>query len=93
MEGGGAPRPIASDVPCPSEVLLDEERKAALREAIDALPEGMRAALLLVDLEECSVAEAAVALGIPPRTVESRLFHARRRLRDHLVAGAVARPA
>ncbi len=93
VEGGWAPRPIASDVPCPSEVLLDEERKAALREAIDALPDGMRAALLLVDLEECSVAEAAVALGIPPRTVESRLFHARRRLRDHLVAGAVARPA
>lgn len=92
VEGGWAPRPIASDVPCPSEVLLDEERKAALRGAIDALPDGMRAALLLVDLEECSVAEAAGILGIPPRTVESRLFHARRRLRDRLVSSVMAHP-
>lgn len=90
FEGGAPVRPIASDVPCPSEALLDEERRAALRDAIDGLPDGMRAALLLVDLEECSVAEAAGILGIPPRTVESRLFHARRRLRERLVPREVA---
>jgi RNA polymerase sigma-70 factor (ECF subfamily) len=75
---------LPSNVPAPVDAILDTERKAAVRDAIDSLPEAMRAALLLVDMEDCSMAEASSILGIPARTVESRLFLGRRRLRDRL---------
>ncbi len=52
------------------------EIEAALR----ALPEGFRAAILLVDVQELSYEEAAAALGCPVGTVQSRLFRGRRLL-------------
>jgi len=56
----------------------------ALRTAIAELPGPQRAALALFYLEEMSVAEIAVALGLPGGTVKTRLMHARRLLRDKL---------
>lgn len=63
------------------------------RAAIAQLPDDQRHVLLLVDLEECSYAEAATILGIPIGTVMSRLSRARARLRGILdAAGALTRP-
>ena len=53
-----------------------------LADAIDSLPEGDRAALLLFALEELGYAEIAIALEIPVGTVRSRISRARRRLRE-----------
>ena len=53
-----------------------------LADAIDALPEGDRAALLLFALEEIGYAEIAIALEIPVGTVRSRISRARRKLRE-----------
>jgi RNA polymerase sigma-70 factor (ECF subfamily) len=53
-----------------------------LVDAIDALPEGDRAALLLFALEELGYAEIAIALEIPVGTVRSRISRARRKLRE-----------
>ena len=36
------------------------------------------------NIEEMSVAEVAVALGVPAGTVKTRLMHARQKLRDVL---------
>jgi RNA polymerase sigma-70 factor (ECF subfamily) len=47
---------------------------------IDALPEGFRAVLVLVDLDEHSYREAATELGVPVGTVMSRLHRGRRLL-------------
>jgi RNA polymerase sigma factor (sigma-70 family) len=58
----------------------------ALHGAIAALPEGERAVLELVALDELSLAEAAEALGIRPVAARVRLHRARRRLRDALPA-------
>lgn len=55
-----------------------------VRAAIDRLPLGQREVLALVDLEECSYAEAAEILQIPIGTVMSRLCRARGNLRDSL---------
>lgn len=68
----------------PPDQLVEAELKEAVRQAIAALPEAMREALVLVEFEDRSVRETAEILDIPPRTVESRLFHARRLLRDRL---------
>ena len=51
-------------------------------DAIDALPEGDRVALLLFALEELGYAEIATALEIPVGTVRSRISRARRKLRE-----------
>ena len=47
---------------------------------LDSLPEGFRAVLVLVDLEERSYREAATVLGVPVGTVMSRLHRGRRLL-------------
>jgi RNA polymerase sigma-70 factor, ECF subfamily len=58
---------------------------ARLIEAIDALPEDFREALILSDLADLNYAEIAEVLEIPAGTVKSRLFRARRQLRDALL--------
>ena len=49
-------------------------------EALGKLPEGFRAAVLLVDVEELSYEEAAGVLACPVGTLRSRLARARRML-------------
>jgi RNA polymerase sigma-70 factor (ECF subfamily) len=66
------------------EQMTDEDILAAL----DRVPTGFRAAILLVDVEEFSYREAAGILSIPIGTVMSRLNRGRRLLREHLAAAA-----
>lgn len=54
--------------------------------AIEQLPDDARQTLLLREVEGLSYAEIAECLGVPKGTVMSRLHHARRRVRDLLVA-------
>jgi RNA polymerase sigma-70 factor (ECF subfamily) len=73
------------------EVRIDARIDAAARvrrlyAAMDRLPEGERAVLELVALDDLSVAEAAAAIGIRPAAARVRLFRARRKLRDELEA-------
>lgn len=53
-------------------------------EALRSLPDGMRAAFLLYEVQQLSVPEVAAVLRVPQGTVKSRLFHARERLRARL---------
>jgi RNA polymerase sigma-70 factor (ECF subfamily) len=53
---------------------------ASTRRKLDALPEGFRAALVIVDLEQRSYRDAARQLGVPVGTVMSRLHRARKLL-------------
>jgi RNA polymerase sigma-70 factor, ECF subfamily len=70
---------------------------AEVEAAFARLPEGFQAILLLVDVEELTYEEAAVALSCPVGTVRSRLFRARKllaaALEDHARrAGYPGRP-
>ncbi|MFI6248586.1 RNA polymerase sigma factor [Streptomyces sp. NPDC051016] len=71
----------------PDDVVRLEERidaEAAARhhlEALAGLPEGERAVLELVYVDQLTVAEAAVALGIRPVAARVRLHRARKALR------------
>ena len=58
-----------------------------LREALAQLSEDHRDTFVLHYVQQLSVPEVAEVLGVPPGTVQSRLFHARRRLRDLLRDG------
>ena len=59
------------------DALPDSETKAAL----DALPEGFRAAVYYADVQGYTFAETAAILGIPHGTVMSRVSRGRQRLR------------
>lgn len=55
-----------------------------LRQALAQLPLEQREAFHLYHVQELSIVEVAVVLDVPAGTVKSRLFHARRRLRELL---------
>lgn len=57
-----------------------------LRAAINELPSDIRETLILVGLEEQSYEDAARILNVPVGTVKSRMFRARKLLRDTLTA-------
>jgi RNA polymerase sigma-70 factor (ECF subfamily) len=70
--------------PAPNEAALAAERAAAIRAAVKNLPEDLRAAIVLCEWEERSIAEAAAILETTPKAVESRLYRARGILRERL---------
>jgi RNA polymerase sigma-70 factor, ECF subfamily len=70
--------------PTTEEELIAEERAARLWVAIDALPDKLRLPIVLAAIEGHGVADVATLLGIPPGTVKSRLFEARKRLQELL---------
>ena len=70
---------------------LDPERDSYRRElasrleaALDSIPLKLRVAFILCEVEGLTAAQAAAVAGIPAATVRTRLFHARRQLRDLL---------
>ena len=65
-------------------VLEREELRAAVRAAIDKLPEAYRIVLQLRDIEELSTAETAEILGVTSNVVKIRLHRARQALRTLL---------
>lgn len=75
---------LPANAPPPSEAALAGERARAVRTAVRKLPEDLRAAIVLCEWEEQSVAEAAKILEATPKAVESRLYRARQLLRERL---------
>ena len=63
------------------------------RRTLDALPEGFRAAVVLVDLEQRTYLDAAQALGVPVGTVMSRLHRGRKLLAEAMTEKAATEKA
>lgn len=66
-----------SDTETPDAVLASKEIAAAVNAALDALPEELRQAIILRELEGLSYEDIAKALDCPIGTVRSRIFRAR----------------
>ena len=66
--------------PDPRDRLAESETALVVTEALAALPEDQRLAIVLVDLQSLSVDEAAQVLGVPAGTVKSRCSRGRARL-------------
>jgi RNA polymerase sigma factor (sigma-70 family) len=78
-----APETEAADG-APNANLLVVEKIAAVRHAVDALPEPLKTATLLCEYEDLSLAEAAAAAGCSAKAIETRLYRARSLLRQAL---------
>jgi RNA polymerase sigma-70 factor (ECF subfamily) len=68
----------------PDDQLLTAEAREEMDRAIAELPETLRAAFVLRDIQGLSGAETAEVLGITVQAVKNRLHRARLRLRDRL---------
>lgn len=67
-----------------SEHAAKTERVKIVQQAIMKLPEDLRAAVLLRDIEQLSYDEVARILDVPLGTVKSRVHRARELLKNHL---------
>jgi RNA polymerase sigma-70 factor (ECF subfamily) len=74
----------AAEVPSPEELALSAQRSEQLWAAIDGLSEKLRMVVVLASIQGHDLVEVASALGIPEGTVKSRLFEARRLIREQL---------
>ena len=68
----------------PERAALRSETRRLLESRIDQLPDAFRTVFVLRAVEEMTVEEIAVVLGIPEATVRTRFFRARGMLRESL---------
>ena len=78
----------ASSAPSPEALLVAQANRDAVREGLSRLAVPHREILLLCEVEEMSYEEIAQVLTIPIGTVMSRLYRARKALRE-VLAGKV----
>jgi len=70
-------RLAVKDIGTPESELLSKQMVIAVNEAVDALPEELRQAITLREMEGMSYEEIAEAMDCPIGTVRSRIFRAR----------------
>src|SRR5690606_7713450 len=79
------------DTETPEALVMTDEIRATVNSAIEALPEDLRTAIVLRELEGLSYEEIAATMDCPVGTVRSRIFRAReaidRRLREVFEGG------
>lgn len=68
----------------PEAILMGREQNVEIRDALMRLPFKLRSVFVMKELEDYSYRDIGKMLGIPVRTVESRLLRARRLLRENL---------
>ena len=72
------------DSETPEGLVLTDEIRSIVNAAIDALPEDLRTAIMLRELEGLSYEEIAAAMECPVGTVRSRIFRAREAIDQRL---------
>lgn len=72
------------DYATPERLLLKDEIEKTVFDVIDQLPEDLRTAITLRELEGLSYEEIAEAMGCPIGTVRSRIFRAREAIQNKL---------
>jgi RNA polymerase sigma-70 factor (ECF subfamily) len=78
----------ASTDPGPMAALEQRDRVTLLRHALAQLPDTLRTAVLMRDIQEMSYQEIADKLGLPEGTVKSRINRGRTELARHVKQGA-----
>ena len=81
---GHASGELLRDINTPESLLLSKEIGATVNAAIEALPEELRSAIQLRELEGMSYEEIAKLMDCPIGTVRSRIFRAREAIAERL---------
>ena len=90
-EGVSEPREFADWSKNPEQVLLSDEMRRAMDEAIASLSETLKSVFVLRDVNGLSTSQTAEVLGLSEEAVKSRLLRARLALRERLAAYMVER--
>lgn len=77
---------IPDNAPTPFTCASQFELLSKMEEALQGLPEPFREAVVLCDLQQLSYESAAEVLGVPVKTVSSRLARGRDALREAMAA-------
>jgi RNA polymerase sigma-70 factor (ECF subfamily) len=85
-EPDGPVRELRSDGLTPEEEALRSERQRQIRQAIMDLSQDYREVVMLYHFQHLSYQQIADRLGVPVRTVETRLYRAKRLLKEALTA-------
>lgn len=75
---------IENSAPATEQVVLDQENEDLVAVAVDSLPSKLKSAFILFALEGRSQQECAEILSTSPKTIETRVYRARQRLREEL---------
>ena len=75
---------LPADAASPAQDATRKELAAAVRDAIQSLPDDQRTATILFEYEDQSHADIAAVLGCSAKAVETRLYRARQFLREKL---------
>jgi len=75
---------VATDVPSPHREAEGHQLGEIIQAELMRLPDKLREAFVLFDIEELSIREIAEVTGSPEGTVKARIFRARRALRVRL---------
>jgi RNA polymerase sigma-70 factor (ECF subfamily) len=70
--------------PSASDEILQSETAKLVREAVGSLPEEQKMAVILVEFHDFSYAEAAKIARCSAKAIETRLYHAKQKLREKL---------
>jgi RNA polymerase sigma-70 factor (ECF subfamily) len=84
IEGEADENLLPAESSTPESILIEQADRETVQQALADLPVPSREILLLCEVEEMSYQEIAETLAIPIGTVMSRLFRARKALRDLL---------
>jgi RNA polymerase sigma-70 factor, ECF subfamily len=76
--------PSAQSIPNPEQAMARLQVRELLEHAVEDLPEPFRIVLILRDIEDMSIDETALHLGIKQATVKTRLHRARNLMREIL---------
>lgn len=72
----------------PEEILIAQDRQRDIKWAIEQLSPTYKEVIILYHFQECSYEEIADILNTPKRTIETRLYRARKKLKDLLKGGS-----
>ena len=86
-----AARGLVAEEDTPDVAAQKQDKSAKIRACIAELSPDHRTILDLVYYQEQSVAEVAEVLGIPENTVKTRMFYARKKLSELLLARGIDR--
>lgn len=86
VDANGVDAVLPSHEPSPDQVLLERERQAYLRDAVDLLPERLRAVVIGVFFDERPMQEIADELGVTESRVSQMRSEALALLKDGLTA-------